>query len=91
MRASGRSTVCRAGAWVAAFAILAHGAASEEPKNSLAAQIRTQGYRCEKPVSAERDASLSKPDQAVWVLKCEKDTYRLRLIPDMAARVERVE
>jgi hypothetical protein len=55
----------------------------------LAAQIRRQGYRCDGPLTAERDAERSKPDEAVWVLKCANATYRIRLVPDMAARVER--
>ena len=40
------------------------------------------------PVSAERDAALSRPDEAVWILKCQNASYRVRLIPDLAARVE---
>jgi hypothetical protein len=69
-----------------------HSASAEEPtKDLLASQIRDQGYRCIKPVNAQKDLSRSRPDEAVWVLKCETDTYRLRLIPDMAARVERLD
>jgi hypothetical protein len=56
--------------------------------DGIAAQIRAQGYRCDAPVSAERDAALSRPDQAVWILKCQNASYRVRLIPDLAARVE---
>jgi hypothetical protein len=66
-------------------------AAEETPAETLAIQIRKQGYPCEKPVSAERDAERSKPDEAVWVLKCGNARYRMRLIPDMAAKVERLE
>lgn len=63
----------------------------ETPPDILAAQIRSQGYACEKPLSASRDAERSKPDQAVWVLKCEDIAYRMRLTPGMAAKVERLE
>lgn len=72
--------------------IIIHSAllAEDATKDLLAAQIREQGYRCEKAISAHRDSNLSKPDEAVWILKCEMDTYRLRLVPDMAAHVERL-
>jgi hypothetical protein len=64
--------------------------AQDGPATGIAAQIRAQGYQCTEPVSAARDAGLSRPDQAVWVLKCQNATYRVRLIPDMAARVEQL-
>jgi hypothetical protein len=38
-----------------------------------------------------RDAQASKPDEEVWLLRCEGASYRVRLIPDMAARVERID
>ena len=44
-----------------------------------------QGYRCNKQVSAQKDLARSKPDEAVWVLRCENGIYR---VPDMAARVQ---
>jgi len=66
-------------------------AAGEAPKDTLAEQIRIQGTACYKPLSAVRDARRSKPDEAVWVLKCGNATYRIRLIPDMAAKVERLQ
>ena len=71
---------------IAAFGL----SAQEATQDLLASQIRDQGYRCAKPLSAEKDQSRSRPDEAVWVLKCENETYRIRLIPDMAARVERL-
>ena len=64
--------------------------AQQTPADGISAQIRAQGYRCDVPVSAERDAALSRPDEAVWILKCQNATYRVRLIPDMAARVEQL-
>ena len=65
--------------------------AQQTPADGIAAQIRAQGYRCDDPISAERDAALSRPDEAAWILKCQNATYRIRLIPDMAAKVEVVE
>jgi hypothetical protein len=63
-------------------------AAEEMPAEAIAAQIRRQGYRCEGSPNAERDAERSMPGEAVWVLKCENATYRIRLVPNMAAQVE---
>jgi hypothetical protein len=56
----------------------------------LAAQIRTQGYPCDKPQHARRDAKLSKPDYDVWVLTCQNATYRIGRYPDRAADVEQL-
>jgi hypothetical protein len=65
-------------------------ATAEPAKDSLAAQLRDQGYRCSKAISAKRDRRRSRPDQAVWILRCNREVYRMRLTPDMAARVERI-
>jgi hypothetical protein len=61
-------------------------AAEEMSAEIIAAQIRDQGYACDKALSAERDGERS--HDAVWILKCQNATYRVRLIPDMAAKVE---
>ena len=66
-------------------------AVEETPREMLAAQIRMQGFACDKPLTAVRDAKRSKPDLAVWVLKCNNATFRIRNIPDMAAKVERLQ
>ena len=39
----------------------------EDPTNILAAQLRDQGYECNRPKSAERDVQASKPDEEVWI------------------------
>jgi hypothetical protein len=75
----------------AASAFAAAAAAQQTPKEDIAAQIRDQGYPCDDPQSAERDDKASKPDEAVWVLTCEGASYRVRLTPDMAAQVERID
>src|SRR5262245_58959407 len=71
-------------------AILAAAQAQETPAGSLAAQWRRQGHRCEGPVNAERDAERSKPDEPVWLVRCTNASYRMRLIPHMAAHVEQI-
>jgi hypothetical protein len=65
-------------------------AAGETVREMLAAQIRMQGVACDKPLRAVRDKKRSKPDHAVWVLKCSNATYRISRFPDMAAKVERL-
>ena len=64
------------------------GAAGETPQDVLAAQIRLQGFTCDKALGAVRDRKRSKPDRPVWVLKCSNATYRVSRVPDMAAKVE---
>jgi hypothetical protein len=34
------------------------------PSDSLAAQLRIQGHRCDEPISAQQDAQQSRPDEA---------------------------
>ena len=63
-------------------------AVDESVQTMLAAQIRTQGFACDKPLGATRDAKRSKPDHEVWVLKCSNATYRVSRAADMVAKVE---
>jgi hypothetical protein len=83
--------------WAGAFAValLVSGDrvawAQETPPEDLASQLRLQGYRCDEPVTAQRDAQLSKPDEVVWNLRCGNASYRMRLTPDMAARIEKLD
>lgn len=58
------------------------------PADSLAAQVRTQGFTCATPVHATRDRKRSRADSASWVLQCGNANYRIRLDPDMAAKIE---
>ena len=57
----------------------------------LADQLRSQGYPCDRVLSSEQDVGASKSDEAVWMLKCTNSNYRMRLIPDMAAKIERID
>jgi hypothetical protein len=66
-------------------------ALAQTPTESLAAQLRLQGHRCDEPVMAQRDAQLSKPDRTVWNLKCGNASYRMHLTPDIAARIEKLD
>jgi hypothetical protein len=82
----------RAGAFASAVlsACCSLGWAQVTPSDSLAAQLRIQGHRCDEPISAQQDAQQSRPDEAVWIIKCSNVTYRVRLTPDRAARVEQL-
>ncbi len=62
----------------------------ENPKDIIADQIRRQGYECKSPKSAKRNEAQSKPDEPVWELECENSAYRVRLVPDQAAKVDRL-
>ena len=62
--------------------------AAETPQTVLSAQIRMQGFTCDKALGAVRDKKRARPDRSVWVLKCSNATYRVSRAPDMAARVE---
>ena len=67
--------------------------AAEEkaPSGIVAAQVRKQGFACDYPVSAKRDPEQSKAHEAVWLLACKPERYRVRLIPKVAAKVEGLE
>jgi hypothetical protein len=76
-----------AGMMLTSAAVMAQ---AETPAGIVAAHIRTQGYTCAPPLGATRNRQASKPNEAVWILRCKNAVYRVRLIPDMAARVTRV-
>ncbi|MER8447650.1 NAD(P)-binding domain-containing protein [Mesorhizobium sp. M1066] len=57
----------------------------------VADQVRSQGFTCKNPSSAERIDAESTPNQTVYLLKCEDMTYHVLLIPDQAADVARVD
>ncbi len=66
-------------------------APQEVSKDIIAVQIRRQGFACENPESATRDSEAAKPDEAAWILTCKGVTYKVQLVPNQAAKVERVE
>jgi hypothetical protein len=63
---------------------------AEKVQDMLAAQIRMQGFACDKSRGAVKDTKRSRPDHEVWVLRCSNATYRISRAPDMAAKVEPV-
>jgi hypothetical protein len=66
-------------------------AQSEPAASIIAVQIRKQGFTCDNPQKAERDATSPSPDTPVWRLNCGNAIYRVELVPNMAAKVERVD
>lgn len=82
-------TVIGSAAVSAAFGIV-HFSYAQTPANDVAAQVRSQGYECDEPITATRDARRSRRDSAVWILKCSNGAYRVRLDPDMSARVTKL-
>jgi hypothetical protein len=83
-----RSLLLAAAGLAVAIPVLAQ---QEPPAADIAAQVRLQGYPCDGAVSARKDTKYSWPDEPLWILNCANATYRVRLIPDMAARIERLQ
>jgi hypothetical protein len=65
--------------------------AESEAADDVATQIREQGYDCKNPTNVKRDQKASEPDETAWILTCKNASYRVRLVPDMAAEVEKIE
>ncbi len=66
-------------------------AQNESAASIIAVQIRKQGFTCDNPQSADRDSTSPSPDTPVWRLNCGNAIYRVELVPNMAAKVERVD
>jgi hypothetical protein len=66
-------------------------AQGEDPKEIIAAHVRTQGNQCDKPLSAERNRAASEPHETVWTLRCDNASYRVRLVPDLQAEVTKID
>jgi hypothetical protein len=63
----------------------------EDPTEIIAAQIRAQGYACDNPKGATRDPDLSQGEDSGWILDCGDATYKVKLVPDMAATVTKID
>lgn len=58
--------------------------------NVLADQLRLQGFACDHPQSAKPDPDASRPNERVWIVACDGASYRMRIVPNMAAQVEKM-
>ena len=65
-------------------------ALAQSAADTLAAQIRLQGYPCNTALRARRNAKKSRPDAAFWILTCDNAAYAIRLDPNMAAHVTKI-
>ena len=63
----------------------------EDAKAMIATQVRAQQHPCGTAENAARDEELSKPDSEVWILTCDNATYQVRLRPDMAAEIRKLD
>ncbi len=66
-------------------------AQQETPTGIVAAQLRRQGFPCTAPQPAVQDRKRSTPNAAVWRLQCAEGSYRVTLVPNMEAKVERTQ
>jgi len=80
-----------AAAALAVTLVSASSLADDEAAKVTADKVRAQGFPCAEPVSAQRDPAASKPDEEVWILECHDARYRVRLIQDMPAKIERLQ
>ncbi len=62
-----------------------------EAAEIVATQLRAQGYDCVDPHKAERDTGDSTPGEEAWIVTCDNATYRVKLVPDQAAKVEQID
>lgn len=63
----------------------------DDAKAMIADQVRAQQHPCGTAESAVRDEELSKPDSEVWTLTCDDATYQVRLRPDMASEIRKLD
>jgi hypothetical protein len=76
---------------VVAILAAASSRADDEAARVAADAVREQGFPCQEPASAERDAEASKPDEAVWILQCKDGRYEVRFKGDTKAEIERLQ
>lgn len=63
----------------------------EPPMDLLATQLRDQGFACDHPDNAHLDQDASKPNAKVWVVECKGVHYRMTVVPDLAAKIEKLD
>lgn len=63
----------------------------EPPMDLLATQLRLQGFACDHPESAKLDEKASKPSETVWFVMCKGVRYRMTVVPDLAAKIEKLD
>ena len=75
---------------VAVLPVASAAAADSPPETALAiiaAAVRDRGFPCDRPISAEREPSVSQADRAAWIIRCDAARYRVVFEGDTGARV----
>jgi hypothetical protein len=62
----------------------------EPPMDLLATQLRDQGFACDHPDNAQMDEKATRPNETVWVVECKGARYRMTVVPDLAAKIEKL-
>ena len=80
---------------LAALLTVASANAADPPPEAaaaiVAAAVRDHGFACDRPISAEREESVSQPDRPVWIIRCDNARYRVVFEGDTGARVTPLE
>ncbi len=63
----------------------------EPPMDLLATQLRDQGFACDHPSKAQLNEKASKPNETVWTVECKGIRYRMTVVPDLAAKIEKLD
>jgi hypothetical protein len=76
---------------LAIFLLVALASAADPPPETavaiVAAAVRDRGFACDRPISAEREPSASRPDRAAWIIQCDTARYRVVFEGDTGALV----
>jgi hypothetical protein len=72
------------------YAAVTSATESETAPEIIAAQLHRQGVVC-TPQEVVRDAQSSAAHETVWTVRCNEASYRVRLIPDLGARLTPIE
>jgi hypothetical protein len=60
-------------------------------KDIVATTVRSLGHPCEHAERATRDAAVSLPDQAAWILECGNARYWVRYDNDEPAEIRQLD
>jgi hypothetical protein len=76
---------------LAIFLPVASASAADPPPETavaiVAAAVRDRGFPCDRPISAEREPSVSQADRPVWIIRCDNARYRVVFEGDTGALV----